>query len=131
MWMIRNEGGRFANEFIEKGLVSVGWDETGPLENLSRGQIIARVRAVWPDYKKMKAVTSGSQLDKIVNLIKSNDRVITYDPSKRLYHLGYIAEPYRYVPNAVEALTNDPSHGRPLSSATSYLCRPKILSDQR
>ncbi|HYU11398.1 MAG TPA: restriction endonuclease, partial [Stellaceae bacterium] len=108
--MIRNEGGRFANEFIEKGLVSVGWDETGPLENLSRAQIIERVRAVWPDYKKMKAVTSGSQLDKIVNLIKSNDRVITYDPSKRLYHLGYIAEPYRYVPNAVEG-----AHQRPVT----------------
>jgi restriction system protein len=110
MWMIRNSGGQFADEFIEKGLVSVGWDETGPLNELkTREQVIARVNAVWPEYKKMKAITSGSQLDKIVNVIKPKDRVITYDPSKRLYHVGYIDGEYRYEPNAEEG-----SHQRPV-----------------
>src|SRR5690348_17136433 len=102
MWMIRNEGGRFANEFLEKGLVSMGWGDTGPLDKLIRAQIIERVRAVWPDYKKMKVITTASQLDKIANVIKSDARVITYDPSKRLYHIGQVVGDYKFILGAAE-----------------------------
>lgn len=128
MWMIRNSGGQFADEFIEKGLVSVGWDETGPLNELkTREQVIARVNAVWPEYKKMKAITSGSQLDKIVNVIKPKDRVITYDPSKRLYHVGYIDGEYHMSPMPKKALISDLSCGKIAFRVIDYHFQQRIL----
>lgn len=112
MWMIRNRnrGVLFADEFVAKGLVALGWDDTGPLNAFkSREEIINKVRAIRPEYKKMQAVTSGSQLDKVVNVIKIGDRVITYDPSKRLYHVGTVIGDYRYQPGAAEG-----AHQRPV-----------------
>jgi restriction system protein len=92
MWMVRNNGGEYADEFIRQNIVAIGWKDVGPLKNLkTREQIIQQVRTTWPEYKPMKAVVSGSQLDKIANVMQIDDRVITYDPSKRIYHIGRIA----------------------------------------
>jgi restriction system protein len=85
MWMIRNNGGEYADEFLTQKIVALGWKKAGPLNELkSRDQIIERVRTTWPDWKPLKAVVSGSQLNKIANVMKMGDRVITYDPSKRI-----------------------------------------------
>src|SRR5206468_2423759 len=107
MWMVRNDGGDYAAQFIELNIVSVGWSEAESLKNLkSRDEIIARVKETWPDYKHMKAVVSGSQLDKIANVMKRNDRVITYDPSARTYHIGRITGEYEFDPTADDVLAN-------------------------
>ena len=58
------------------------------------------MKVTWPDFKPMKAVVVGSQLHKISSLIQNGDKVITYDPSKRTYHLGKIAGSYQYKENA-------------------------------
>lgn len=97
MWMIRSGGGKYADDFIEKGMVGIGWDEIGSLSGIkSRDQVIEKVKITWPDFKRMKAVVTGSQLDKIANVIKPKDRVITYDPSTRMYHIGRIESEYAY-----------------------------------
>lgn len=107
MWMVRNGGGDYAAEFIEKGLVSIGWSEAGSLKQLkTREQIIARVKETWPAWKPMKTVVSGSQLDKIANVMKRGDRVITYDPSSRIYHIGKIVGDYEFDPNVENLLAN-------------------------
>lgn len=107
MWMVRNNGGDYADEFVELGLVAVGWQAVGSLQNLkSRKDIIARVQATWPEYKPMKAVVSGSQLDKIANVMKVGDRVLTYDPAKRVYHVGVIKGPYAFDGNAAESMAH-------------------------
>lgn len=93
--MIRNSGGKFADDFIDKGMVGIGWDGVGSLAKLKdRDQIIEKVKITWPEYKRMKAVVTGSQLNKIANIIKPKDRVITYDPSTRMYHIGCIESDY-------------------------------------
>jgi restriction system protein len=97
MWMIRNGGGEYAEEFIDKGYVGIGWAATGSLSGLkTRDQFIDKVKATWPAFKHMKAVVSGSQLHKIAVVIKPKDRVITYDPSTRMYHIGSIESDYIY-----------------------------------
>jgi restriction system protein len=107
MWMVRNNGGSYAEEFIQKGIVAVGWSEVGSLKQLkSREEIIARVQATWPGYKRMKAVVSGSQLDKIANVMKIGDRVLTYDPSTRIYHVGKIVGDYEFDAQAEDILAN-------------------------
>ncbi len=103
MWMIRSNGGDYAEEFIKKGIVAVGWKSVGDLKNLNtRSQIIQKVGETYPDYKKLQAVVAGSQLDKLANVMKNGDRVITYDPSQRVYHIGVISGAYSFQRDAEE-----------------------------
>ena len=107
MWMIRNSGGDFADEFIKRGIGAIGWKDAGSLTKLkSREAIIEKVKRTWPEYKQMKAVTSGSQLNKIANEMKIGDKVLTYDPSKRVYHAGRIVGEYEFDPNADDSIAN-------------------------
>jgi restriction system protein len=106
MWMVRNNGGDYAEEFKDQNIVAVGWKDAGSLKGLTREQIINRVRETWPNYKIRKAGMSGSQLDKIVNVMKIGDRVITYDPSKRIYSVGRIIGEYEHDTNGEDILAN-------------------------
>jgi restriction system protein len=107
MWMVRNEGGTYADDFVHEGIVAIGWKDVGPLYDLkTRDEVITKVRQTWPEYKPMKAVVSGSQLDKIANIMKVGDRVLTYDPSKRIYHIGVITGDYEYKTEAEDSLAN-------------------------
>lgn len=104
MWMVRCDGGQLAETFLEQGIVSVGWHEVGSLQGAnSREQVIEKVKETWPEFKRMKAVVAGSQLHKIASLIKTGDRVMTYDPSKRIYHIGKISGEYTFDPKAVDS----------------------------
>jgi restriction system protein len=107
MWMVRSGGGDYVDEFIARKIVSVGWKDAGSLASLkSRDQIIDKVRATWPDDKPMKTVMSGSQLDKLANVMKVGDRVLTFDPSKRIYYVGKITGPYEYRGDVDDMLSN-------------------------
>lgn len=110
MWMVRSSGGNLADEFIKQSIVSVGWKDAGSLAKIkTREQAIQLVKDTWPDYKPMKAVVSGSQLNKIANVIRIGDRVITYDPSKRLYYIGVVTGDYQHVATAEDELANQRS----------------------
>ncbi len=99
MWIVRCDGGQLAEAFIDQQMVALGWRDVGSLKGIdARDKIIARVKEVWPEYKPMKAVIAGSQLNKLANVMKIGDRVMTYDPSKRIYHIGKIAGEYEFCP---------------------------------
>ncbi|MCW5675374.1 MAG: restriction endonuclease [Xanthobacteraceae bacterium] len=105
--MVRSNGGDYAQEFKDKGIVAIGWKAAGPLnEYRTREQIIARVKATWPEYKRMKAVVTGSQLDKMANVIDVGDRVITYDPSQRIYFIGKVTGNYQFDSEAEQSIAN-------------------------
>lgn len=104
MWMVRCDGGQLAETFLEQGMVAIGWHEVGSLQGMkSREQVIEKVKITWPEFKRMKAVVAGSQLHKVSSQIKTGDRVITYDPSKRIYHIGRIAGDYTFDANAKDS----------------------------
>lgn len=107
MWMVCNDGGNYADEFKRQNIVAIGWQNAGSMKGLAtRDQIILQVRKIWPDYRRMKAVVTGSQLDKIANVMKVNDRVITYDPSKRVYYVGRVSGDYEFDAEADDCLAN-------------------------
>lgn len=107
MWMVRNDGGNYAEEFKKQSIVAIGWQDAGSMKGLStREQVINQVRAIWPDYRPMKAVVTASQLDKIANVIEVNDRVMTYDPSKRVYYVGRVSGDYEFDSEADDCLAN-------------------------
>ncbi len=107
MWMVRSDGGQYAEEFVEQGLVAISWKEVGPLTGEpSREAVINLVKKTWPGFKRMKAVVSGSQLYKMASVMKAGDGVISYDPSKRVYHIGKITGEYKFDPQAEENMAH-------------------------
>ena len=98
MWMVRAApGGRAFDDFKEKGIVAIRWGELGNLTPFKdRDAILKAVNAQWPEWSKGKAVMSASQLYRFIYDIQVGDRILTYDPSRRVYLVGTISGPYEY-----------------------------------
>lgn len=106
MWMVRSQGGEYAEEFKSQNIIAVGWKDVGSLVGMTRAQIIERVKEVWPNYRPGKAIMSGSQLDKIANVMNVGDRILTYDPSRRVYSIGRIVGNYQFDSRSEDGLAN-------------------------
>jgi len=92
VWMIRaGIGAKLIERFLEQGQVAIGWNQLGSLApGLSRAEIAEKVAEQWPMYKKGKVAIVAGQIFRFINKIKVGDRVITYDPGRRIYALGTI-----------------------------------------
>ncbi len=111
MWMVRAEvQGRYFEEFKNNSIVAIGWAEIGNLSSLrTRDDLSRAVASTYPDYKPGKAINSVGQLNRFVREMKINDRVLTYDPSERVYLVGTIVSEYEYSPSILE---DDPNTRR-------------------
>lgn len=112
MWMVRAErNGQLYEDFKEKEAVAVGWFEVGPLDELTtREAIFEKVAREWPDEGLQWQRVATSVLHRFRNEVDEGDRVVTYEPSRRVYLLGTIAGPYRWDP----LITNEHPHLRPV-----------------
>lgn len=108
MWMIRAaEGGQLAGEFVEKKVVAIGWGAVGDLSALKdRAAILKKVESQWPDWKRGRQITTASQLARFVFEVKVGDRVVTYDSSQRVYHVGTITGEYSCLPGVTSPYDN-------------------------
>lgn len=109
--MVRAEvQGRYFEEFKNNSIVAIGWAEIGNLSSLrTRDDLSRAVASTYPDYKPGKAINSVGQLNRFVREMKINDRVLTYDPSERVYLVGTIVSEYEYSPSILE---DDPNTRR-------------------
>lgn len=98
MWMVRAEvGGKYFDDFKDKSIIAIGWDRLGDMSALKdRDAVYKAVWQHWPEMKKMQVAMSVGQLFRFLREMKIGDRVITYNPSRRVYLLGTIAGEYRY-----------------------------------
>jgi hypothetical protein len=98
MWMIRaGEDGKKFDDFKSHSLVAIGWTELGDMSDLkTRDDFTRAVTKTWPQAKPMQVSMSASQAFRFVREIKIGDRVLTYDPSERIYLVGTISGDYRY-----------------------------------
>lgn len=106
MWKV-NAGRRslLAGEFIGRGVVAIGWREAGDYTGLrSRREVLDRVAAANPDQTDRQNEVGAAQVWRFLHEIAVGDRVTTYDPSTRLYHVGVIAGEPRYSPDDIETL---------------------------
>jgi len=108
MWMVRAaRGGVLADEFWEQGVVAIGWPAVGDLSDTTdRERIIQLVKETQPEHKERHNVASGSQIYRFRSEMKKNDRVVTYDPSRRKYLVGTVSGDYRYEPGLIQDLPN-------------------------
>lgn len=102
-WMIRaGEYGYLYDEFINKNLIGIGWNEVGDLKNVtSESNIEEKVRTLYPDYKEGKIISTKTQLRKFVLDFAPNDFVITYNPNTRNYSFGKIIGEYQFIENGI------------------------------
>ncbi len=100
VWMIRaGEGAYLIDEFLSQGIATMGWNEVGDLRHLDgREKIKQALRMAYPDFKKGKTNQAASQLYKFAHEIHMGDRIVTYDPSLRIYHLGNVVVAYHFTP---------------------------------
>ena len=108
MWMVRStQGGRLADEFKEQGVVAIGWSDLGDLTQYKdKDAILQACKKQWPDQRDGQTMSSASQLFRLREKLSKGDRVITYDSSRRIYHVGTIAGEYTYNPGAVGSMSN-------------------------
>ena len=106
MWMVRaGKGANFVDEFIEKGVVGIGWIQLGEIpNNISKKDLIARTKQAWPNMKKGALAISVGQLYRFLNEFQIGDKVLTYDSGRRVYHLGEIISEPIYKPDELPEL---------------------------
>ena len=92
VWMIRaGAGAKLIDRFQEESQVAIGWNDLGPINTgVSRQEIAERVAKNWPNYKKGKVSICAGQIYRFLNEIQVGDRVLTYDPGRRVYPLGTV-----------------------------------------
>ncbi len=108
MWMVRSgTGGHLADEFIEHEIVAIGWNDIGNLDQYhDKDAILKAIRANWTDWSKGRCMSSASQLQRFREKLSKGDRVITYDSSRRIYHVGSIKGDYKHTPEILPPLVN-------------------------
>lgn len=104
LWVIRaGRGGELINEFLKNKVAAIGWDKVGTLDQYNdRETLLSSIMSAWPEYKKNKAAITASHLFRFAHDIKSGDRVLTYDTSRRIYWLGSVIGKYKYSPGTIE-----------------------------
>lgn len=106
MWKV-NAGRRsvLAPEFVERGIIAIGWRDAGDYTGArSRDEVLKRVVAAYPDRTDQQNLVAAAQIWRFLTELQVDDRVITYDPTGRLYHLGQIAGDAMFAPDVIEQL---------------------------
>lgn len=97
--MVRaGEHGYLIDEFLQKKIVGLGWNDIGDLSKAGDYQALKkRIREKFPEYKDGKVNIVTSQLHRFHAEFTRADHVITYNPSSREYWIGEILSDYNYV----------------------------------
>lgn len=108
MWMVRaGEGGHRADEFRERGIVAIGWNEVGDASrDAAKPELLKRFEHVYPEWTEGRRKAGASQLVRFRDEVKVGDSVITYDSSRRVYHVGTITGHHTHDPDNATGYDN-------------------------
>lgn len=92
-WMIRaGRGGIYAADWLNRGLVGIGWDfGATDIASMSREQIRSGYAIKHPNDSKNKLAAAVGQIYRFAHDMEQGSTVVMYDPATRLYHIGTIA----------------------------------------
>ncbi len=107
-WMVRaGEHGVLIDEFSERGVVAIGWEELGDLTEIRDLETMrTRVRQTYPDQSGATNLLTAGVLHKFRSVISVGDGVISYGPGTREYLVGRVTGEYRYDPAVIEQYPN-------------------------
>src|SRR5688572_5010837 len=97
-WMVRSGGDGFLiDEFMDQEVVSIGWNELGPISlDISYQDLKILFAQKYPESGNGYVAQSCGQIWRFIYEIQNGDWVFTYDPQTRLYYVGEIISPYIY-----------------------------------
>lgn len=84
-WMVRSDGGRFLDRFLEQRAVEICWGIGIISPTDTRGDIRRRCAEVYP-----RDTNAWHQIRRFVQEAAIGDSVVTYDSKSRIYHIGVI-----------------------------------------
>lgn len=104
-WMIRaGRGGIYAADWLNRGLVGIGWDfGATDIASMSREQIRSGYAIKHPNDSKNKLAAAVGQIYRFAHDMEQGSTVVMYDPATRLYHIGIIAGPCKPATDIEEA----------------------------
>ncbi|MEW6058410.1 MAG: restriction endonuclease [Bdellovibrionota bacterium] len=104
MWMVRaGEGAYLAQDFLKNNVVAIGWNSVGDLNKIKDLQTLKeKLRNVYPDSSSAQISNFAGQLFRFKSEFKPGQKVITYSPNERLYHVGEIDSDYKYSKDLLE-----------------------------
>lgn len=110
LWLVRaGESGYLIDEFINKGIIAIGWNDLGDLSSYkNKEEIKQAIRNTYPKFKKGKVRSTAGQLFRFCFEFNKGDYAITYNTEKRIYHIGKIKSSYKYK----ESIIPDMNHIR-------------------
>lgn len=94
-WIIRaGRGGVYAADWLERGVIGIGWDFGGAdIAAMDREKIRAAYAAAHPSESKQKVAANIGQVYRFAHSMVQGSTVVMYDPAERLYHIGTIDGP--------------------------------------
>jgi len=103
-WVVRaGRGAARLDEFLDNNVVGVGWNLLPDLKAYeSRKQILELVKQAWPEWKPGKQSASAGQLYRFAHEISDGDRILTYDPHRRIYNVASVVGDYQYQSGKIE-----------------------------
>jgi restriction system protein len=104
MWMVRaGRGGRHFADFLEQGIVALGWSRLGdPFSMQNRDDMAHAFRVGYPDWTETQSNVAAQQMWRFLHEFEVGDGVLTYDSQRRRYLVGEIVGPPVHRPDADE-----------------------------
>jgi len=102
--MVRaGERGYLADEFEQRGFISIGWNGIGDLTSaVTVNDIRAAYTKAYPDAKLGRIGNAVAMIHKFRSVLKPSDHVITYNPTRREYLVGSIVGDYMFKPGEIK-----------------------------
>ncbi len=93
VWVVRaGEGGRYANEFEQLGLVGIGFNEIGDVTGMDRNMLFDHAR----DLLGSRGGNVAGQIHRFANVMKTGDLVAVPDGGTRELLCGRVAGEYEH-----------------------------------
>jgi restriction system protein len=104
MWMVRaGEGAYLIYEFLNQNLVAIGWNSVGNLKEVKGlKDIKEKLKKAYPDFKDSQINNFAGQLQRFRFEFQKGQKVVTYAPNERQYHIGEIISDYDYSQTEAE-----------------------------
>ncbi|MBC8285925.1 MAG: restriction endonuclease [Nitrospinae bacterium] len=100
LWVVRaGEGAHLIEIFKENSIIAIGWSDAETLANvIDRKEFIRKIREAYPEESDKWVISGASQVFRFQVEIKVGDRIVSYDPTRRIYLVGSIVGDYQYDP---------------------------------
>lgn len=94
-WMVRAEGGTILEHFEKHNVVALGWELVPDLSATTTREMVRTLyQGAHPEKSRGSANNSIGMLFRCRVEMKPGDRVVTYDPERRIYWIGELVGDY-------------------------------------